>query len=130
MADASSPMPAPGRPRLPALIGIGAAAGLFASVFGVGGGTVVVPLLMLLLAYDARAATATSLAAIIFVSAWGTVAHGALGNVKVVEALLIGIPAMAGVTVGVALKRRLSANALTYGFAALLVGIAVLLVLE
>ena len=60
---------------------IGLASGLLASLFGVGGGIVVVPLLIALLAYDARAATATSLAAIIFTAIAGAAAHGAPGNV-------------------------------------------------
>lgn len=88
-----------------------------------------VPLLIVLLDYDARAATATSLGAIIVTASAGAAAHGALGNVHWGTALLVGIPAMAGVTAGVALKERVSTRALTYGFAALLVTVAVRLVL-
>lgn len=84
-----------------------------------------VPLLIALLAYDARAATATSLAAIVFTAAAGTATHGVLGNVHWGTALLVGLPAMAGVALGVALKDRISSPALTYGFAALLVAVAV-----
>jgi uncharacterized membrane protein YfcA len=100
-----------------------------ASLFGVGGGVVMVPLLILLLAYDARVATATSLAAIVLTATAGAAAHGALGNVHWSTALLIGIPAMAGVALGVALKERISARSLTYGFAALLVAVAVRMLL-
>jgi len=110
--------------------GIALVAGLFSALFGVGGGIVIVPLLITLLAYDARIATATSLAAIIFTSIVGTAAHGALGNVDWTKALLIGIPAMAGLTLGLALKARISSQALTYAFAALLVAVAVRLVLS
>ncbi len=130
MAEANSTLAGSGDGRLPRLIAIGAVAGLFSAVFGVGGGILVVPLLIALLGYDTRTATATSLAAIIFVAVWGTAAHGALGNVEFAEALLVGVPAMAGVTAGVAIKRRLPVDVLTYGFAALLVAVAVLLVLE
>jgi hypothetical protein len=104
-------------------------AGLFSALFGVGGGVVIVPLLLVLLAYDARIATATSLAAIIFTAAVGTAAHGALGNVDWARALMIGIPAMAGLTLGLALKARISSRALTYAFAGLLVAVAVRLVI-
>jgi len=89
----------------------------------------VVPLLMVLLAYDARAATATSLAAIIFTAAFGAATHGALGNVHWGTAILVGLPAMAGVALGVAVKDRISSLALTYGFAALMVGVAVWMLL-
>ncbi len=47
-----------------------------------------VPLLIALLAYDAKVATATSLAAIIFTATVGTATHGALGNVDWTTALL------------------------------------------
>jgi uncharacterized membrane protein YfcA len=124
------PSTAPGADRVLRLVVIGLAAGIFSSLFGVGGGVVVVPLLIGLLAFDARVATATSLAAIIFTAVAGTLAHGALGNVEWVTAILVGVPAMVGVTLGLAVKRRISSVALTYGFAALLVGVAVYMVLS
>jgi len=113
------------RGRLARLAAIGLVAGLFAALFGVGGGIIIVPLLIALLAYDAKVATATSLAAIIFTATVGTAAHGALGNVDWGTALLIGIPAMLGVNLGIAVKARVSSRALTYAFAILLVAVAV-----
>lgn len=104
---------------------IGLVAGLFSALFGVGGGIVIVPMLIALLAYDARIATATSLAAIVFTAAFGTLAHGALGNVDWGTALLVGVPAMAGVNVGLWIKARISSAALTYAFALLLVVVAI-----
>ena len=104
---------------------IGLVAGLFGALFGVGGGIVMVPLLIGLLAYDARAATATSLAAIIFTATFATITHGALGNVEWGTALLVGIPAIFGVALGLAIKQRMSSRALTYAFAALLVAVAI-----
>jgi uncharacterized membrane protein YfcA len=109
------------------LAAIGLAAGLFSALFGVGGGVVMVPLLIVLLAYDAKVATATSLAAIVFTASVGTATHGGLGNVDWTTALLIGIPAMAGVSLGLAIKARVSSRALTYAFAVLLGAVAVLL---
>ena len=103
----------------------GLAAGLFAALFGVGGGIVLVPLLIGLLAYDARVATATSLAAIIVTASVGAAAHGALGNVEWGTALLVGLPAMVGVMLGLRVKDRLSSRALTDAFAGLLVAVAV-----
>ena len=43
--------------------------GLFSGLFGVGGGTVIVPLLVLWLGYEEREATGTSLAAIVLIAA-------------------------------------------------------------
>ena len=104
---------------------IGLAAGLFGALFGVGGGIVMVPLLIGLLAYDARVATATSLAAIVFTATFATIAHGALGNVEWGTALLVGIPAMVGVNAGLWIKSRMSTTVLTYAFAVLLLAVAV-----
>lgn len=84
-----------------------------------------VPLLIGLLAYDARVATATSLAAIIFTATVGAASHGALGNVEWGTGVLVGVPAMAGVALGLAVKDRVSSRALTYAFAALLIAVAV-----
>jgi uncharacterized protein len=100
------------------------------ALFGVGGGVVVVPILVVLGGYALKRATSTSLAAIIFIALWGTVAQGILGNVEWRAALLIGIPAMLGVTGGIAIKRRISSDQLEIGFAVLLVAVAVLLVVR
>lgn len=118
------------RRELLSLALVGLVAGLFSAMFGVGGGIIMVPLLIALLRYDAKIATATSLAAVIFTAVWGTAAHGLLGNVDWVTAGLVGVPAMFGVTLGIALKGRISSAHLTYGFAAVLVLVAVRLVLE
>jgi uncharacterized membrane protein YfcA len=126
-SDASSAVA--DRSTLPALIAVGLIAGLTASIFGVGGGIVMVPLLIGLLSYEAKAATATSLAAIIFTAIVGTATHGALGNVDWDRGLLIGVPAMLGVTIGVRVKDRISSRALTFGFAGLMVLIALRLAL-
>jgi uncharacterized membrane protein YfcA len=115
------------RPRS-ALFAAGALAGLVSALFGVGGGIVIVPLLVGFAGYDAKRATSTSLAAIILIAIWGTIAQGALGNVDWSAAALIGIPAMLGVTIGVAIKERITTVRLELGFAVLMVVVAVLLV--
>jgi uncharacterized membrane protein YfcA len=106
--------------RLAIMIGIGLAAGFFSSLFGVGGGTVMVPLLIAYLALDTRRATATSLAAIPFTAAFGAARYGWSGHVHWVDALLIGGPALIGVLIGIAAKSRLRVSTLTYAFALLL----------
>ena len=91
------------------LIAIGTLAGLFSGLFGVGGGSVIVPLLVLWLGYGERAATATSLAAIVFIAAFAAATQGLYGNVHVSDALLVGIPAVGGVLIGAWLQQRLQA---------------------
>ena len=116
--------------RLLKLMAIGTLAGIFSGLFGVGGGSVIVPLLILWLGYDERAATATSLAAIALIAAFGATAQGLYGNVDVNDALLIGIPAVGGVLIGTWLQQRLATRSIALLFAAVLVASAVELVLR
>jgi uncharacterized membrane protein YfcA len=116
--------------RLVKLAVIGTAAGLFSGLFGVGGGTIIVPLLILWFAYPERVATGTSLAAIAVIAVFAVATHGAYGNVDVAKGLLVGLPAVAGVLVGTTLQQRLSGRAISFMFALLLVAVAVDLLVE
>jgi uncharacterized membrane protein YfcA len=107
------------------LIAIGLVAGVFSSLFGVGGGIVIVPLLMLLTAYPAHQAAAVSLGAIGITACAGVVLYALRGEVRVGYALLVGVPGAIGALVGAGLQQRLSGRSLTLGFAALLVGIGI-----
>ena len=108
---------------------IATAAGAFSGLFGVGGGAVMVPLLILWLGYGEREATGTSLAAIPLIAALGVLVQGIHGNVHVAEGLLVGIPAIGGVVAGTALQQRVSTRVVSGVFAVLLVVSAALLVL-
>jgi uncharacterized protein len=113
------------------LAAIGTLAGLFSGLFGVGGGTIVVPLLILWFAFGERLATGTSLAAIIVIGLLGAAAQGGIyGNVHVVTALLLAIPAVLGVVIGTAIQQRIPQRAVSYLFALLLVAMAVGLILS
>lgn len=107
------------------LAAIGSAAGLFSGLFGVGGGTVIVPLLVLWLGYGPREATGTSLAAIVFIAGFAAATQGAYGNVHVLDAALMGVPAVGGVLVGTWLQQRLATRSISLLFAAVLVASAV-----
>jgi uncharacterized protein len=121
---------APRHERSLKLMAIGTAAGLFSGLFGVGGGSVIVPLLVLLLGYGERMATATSLAAIVFIAAFAAGAQGLYGNVDVRDAALVGIPAIGGVLAGTWLQQRLPTRTIGLMFTGLLVASAVELVLR
>lgn len=107
---------------------IATAAGAFSGLFGVGGGAVMVPLLILWVGYGEREATGTSLAAIPLIAALGTVVHGLHGNVHVAEGLLVGVPAVVGVVAGTALQQRVPVRVVSGSFATLLVASAAVLV--
>jgi uncharacterized protein len=108
---------------------IGTAAGFFSGLFGIGGGTVMVPLLILWLAYEEREATGTSLAAIGLIAAVAAAEQGLYGNVRVDDGALVGVPAIFGVLAGTALQQRIPQRALSLLFAVLLVASAVQLAL-
>ncbi|MFL5895903.1 MAG: sulfite exporter TauE/SafE family protein [Thermoleophilaceae bacterium] len=115
-------------PRALRLAAIGTAAGFFSGLFGVGGGTIIVPLLILWLAYGEREATGTSLMAIVLIAAAGAGLQATYGNVHPLEALVVGAPAVLGVVLGAALQQRLAERVVAGAFALLLVVNAVLLI--
>src|SRR3712207_3777182 len=87
------------------LAAIGTAAGAFAGLFGVGGGTIIVPLLILWFGYEEREATGTSLLAIAAIALLAAAVHGLYGNVDLAKGVLVGVPAIAGVVAGTALQQ-------------------------
>jgi uncharacterized membrane protein YfcA len=107
------------------LAAIGTMAGLFSGLFGVGGGTVIVPLLILWRGHDERTATGTSLAAIVVIAAVAAAAQGAYGNVHVGDGILVGVPAIGGVLAGTWLQQRVPHRAISLLFALLLVATAI-----
>lgn len=115
--------------RVVRLAAIGTLAGLFSGLFGVGGGVVMVPLLMLWLGYGAREATGTSLAAIIVIAAVAVATHAGYGNVDVEQGLLVGVPAIGGVLAGTWLQQRVPQRAISLAFSVVLIGVAVRLVI-
>ena len=104
---------------------IGLVAGFFSALFGVGGGIVIVPLLLLLCGWQARAATATSLAAIGITAVSGVIAYALHGDVRVGYAALVGLPAAMSVAGATALQQRIRTRTIELLFAAFLLGVAV-----
>jgi uncharacterized membrane protein YfcA len=118
------------RPDFLRLAAVGTAAGVFSGLFGVGGGTVIVPLMILWFGYGERLATGTSLAAIVIIALLAAALQGgAYGNVRLVKGLLLAIPAVLGVVAGTALQQRLPQRAISLLFAAVLVVVAVELII-
>jgi len=103
---------------------------VFSGLFGVGGGSVIVPLLVLWLGFGTKEATGTSLAAIVIIAAVAAAVQAGYGNVDAGRAALIGLPAIAGVVLGTWLQQRIHAKWLQLGFSAFLVVVAVDLVVK
>ncbi len=109
---------------------VGLLAGLFSGIFGVGGGAIAVPLLVLWLGYDERRAAATSLAAIVLIAGVGASAQAAHGLVSARDALIVGLPAIAGVLFGTWLQQRIRVTAIAVCFAVVAFAAAIELVIK
>ena len=110
------------RLRAPAAIGIGS--GFLAGLFGVGGGTLVVPALTIAMGDDEitthHQALATSLAAMTLPAAVGTWTHARAGNVAVRVAPPLALGALCGAYVGGKWAVQTDESVLRWGFSALL----------
>lgn len=112
--------------RIWGLAAVGTLAGAFSGLFGVGGGTVIVPMLIALFAYGDRLATGTSLAAIILIAVLAAAMHGGIyGNVDVETGLILAGPAILGVIAGTAIQQRIPERAVSLIFALVLIGVAI-----
>lgn len=104
---------------------IGTAAGAFSGLFGVGGGTVIVPMLIAFFAYGERLATGTSLAAIVVIAILAAAMQGGFyGNVDIGTGLILAAPAILGVVAGTAIQQRIPEKAVSLIFALLLIVVA------
>ncbi|MGN6220102.1 MAG: sulfite exporter TauE/SafE family protein [Microbacterium sp.] len=110
-------------------IGIGLAAGVLSGLFGVGGGTVIVPFLVLFLHFDQRLAAGTSLAAIVPTATVGVISYAVTGSVAWIPALLLALGAVVGAQIGTWLLPRLSLTVLRWAFVGFLVAVIVSLFL-
>ena len=115
--------------RTAKLLAVGTGAGLFSGLFGVGGGTIIVPLLVLWLGYGEREATGTSLTAIVLIGAGAAALQAVYGNVDVGKAAIVGVPAVGGVLLGTWAQQRIGTEWINFIFAGLLVAVAIELVL-
>ena len=107
-----------------AFIGVGAVVGLFSGLLGIGGGTIVVPAMVLLFAMSQQMGQGTSLAAMVPVALVGAICYGVQKNVHLVAALLIAASAMLTAGIGANIAQRLPENVLRYIFALFLVIVA------
>jgi uncharacterized protein len=108
---------------------VGAAGGLLSGAFGVGGGILMVPLLIVFANMDQRRASATSLAAIVPAAIAGSLTYFANGQIDLLAALIVAVGGIVGSWIGSWLLRRLSLGWLRWLFIALLIAVAVRLVL-
>jgi uncharacterized membrane protein YfcA len=103
------------------LVVIGLAAGFLSGLFGVGGGVLIVPGLVLLLALDQRIASGTSLAAIVPMASVGVISYAVGGSVDWIAALLLVVGSVVGAQIGSYLLNRIPRKVLSWLFIAFIV---------
>jgi hypothetical protein len=105
---------------LVALIGLGA--GVLSGLFGIGGGVIIVPLLILLLGFTAQQAAGTSLAALLLpVGLFGAIQYWQAGQVNLVHGALLAVGLLLGAYVGARLGLALPTEVVQRAFGVLLI---------
>ena len=118
-------------PSLLIYLCIGLAAGVLSGMFGIGGGIVIVPALVLLSNFSTKTALGTSLGALLLpVGLLGAYAYWENGNLDVRASLLIAVGLTLGVAAGARLSQVLPAPLLQRLFAVFIMVLAVRLWLE
>lgn len=116
-------------PNLLVLVAIGVGAGVLSGLFGVGGGIIMVPAMVLLAGMAQQRASATSLASIVPIAAVGAVIFGGADSVNFVAALVLVIGSVTGVQIGSRLMPRIGDDRLRIGFAIFMIGVAITMLL-
>jgi uncharacterized membrane protein YfcA len=114
--------------RMPAALMalIGLAAGILSGLFGIGGGIVIVPLLILTLGFTAQQAAGTSLAALLLpVGLFGAIQYWQAGQVNLLYALLLALGLLLGVFIGARFGLSLPNEVVQRAFGVLLVVVGI-----
>jgi uncharacterized protein len=102
------------------LIILGFISGLLSGVLGIGGGTVLVPMIQAL-GYTPVQAVATSILAIIMTSLSGSIQNWRMGNLSFKKVILLGLPSLFTAQIGVVLANNFPPYLLLATFACFLI---------
>lgn len=112
------------------VLAIGGFGGLFSGLLGIGGGTAMVPLMVLLGKIGQRQAHAVSLGAMIPIAFTALIVYGAADEVDYVAGIALAAGAVVGARVGAGILARIPERALKAVFGIFLIVAALLLVVE
>ncbi|NLI98460.1 sulfite exporter TauE/SafE family protein [bacterium] len=88
---------------------LGVVAGLLSGLFGIGGGTVIIPALVMLLGFTQHKAQGTSLAALLLpVGLLGVIRYWKSGDVDIVAGIILAVGLFAGAYFGAGWAEKLS----------------------
>lgn len=108
---------------------IGLVAGFLSGLFGVGGGIIIVPALVIAAGFDQRLAAGTSLAAIVPTATVGVISYATTGNVNWIAAGILAIGSVVGAQIGSHLLSRLPKRVIQWSFIGFIVIVVVSLFL-
>ena len=109
---------------------VGLVAGFLSGLFGVGGGILIVPALVLLLGFDQRLAHGTSLAAVLPIAISSLTSYALEDEVDWTFGALLAVGAVMGAVIGTHILDRLPHDALAIAFAVLLAATAIRLLFD
>lgn len=111
-----SALKARGPKALTTFLAIGLVSGFMSGLFGVGGGTVIVPLLVTFALFGQKLASGTSGASIIATAAVGVISYAINGDVDWLAAALLAVGGVVGAPIGAQLLHKLSEAFLRWFF--------------
>ncbi|HJR45085.1 MAG TPA: sulfite exporter TauE/SafE family protein [Actinomycetota bacterium] len=112
------------------LVPIGLIVGIFSAAFGIGGGLLMAPVLVLAYGFEQHAAQGTSLAVIVPTALAGAIAHHRRGFVDLKLALLMAAAGVPGVLIGARIALATEEDALRAVFGAVMIVAGVRLALK
>jgi hypothetical protein len=114
------------------ILAIGASffAGIISGLFGVGGGIIFVPLMVVAMGLSMKNAAPTSQFILLFASASALVTHTILGHPDFYQALLLAIGAFVGGLVGARLSLEIKENSLKILISIVMIAVAVKLFID
>ncbi len=116
---------------LPVLLAIGLSAGVLSGMFGIGGGILIVPALIMLANFPVKVALGTSLGALLLpVGLLGAYTYYQAGNLNPRASLLVALGLFFGAWVGARIAQHIPASTLQRMFAVFIVVMAVRLWIE
>jgi len=111
-------------------IGASFVAGIISGLFGVGGGIIFVPLMVVAMGLSMKNAAPTSQFILLFASGSALVTHTLLGHPDFYQALLLSVGAFVGGLVGARLSLEIKENSLKILISIVMIGVAVKLFID
>ncbi|MBX6395834.1 MAG: sulfite exporter TauE/SafE family protein [Alicyclobacillaceae bacterium] len=116
--------------NLPFALVVSLGVGILGGLLGIGGGSIMVPTMMIFLNFPPHVAVATSMYTIFLTSLAAAGTHAVLGNILWGHAAWLSVGALAGAQVGPRLARRLSSVWLVRVFGVVLILVAVQMIIS